>query len=295
MSKITQAFLLLSLVSIAESFPVRHTSPRRKNGSFSMTSDERIGEEAHVVDTTTEPEPKVDDVPPEDTHALSGLLGEMFEAKLDMSREQKELESHASQNKDMPTLGSDGIYRIISQSQLENFKAANSDKLVFLKFSSPICAACRMLKQKFQTLHRNPKFATAPVVFADIVISNNKKVADPFRDYITTELQVQRVPSIHFHGSGNDAALANIIHCGDDGGCSWPDIQEQMLGFIGKYYSPPVEAVSHEALASSEEATEEDSSLAEETSTTTTLQTPEKKSKRERFRTLISSSLKWVR
>lgn len=81
-----------------------------------MTSDERIGDEAHVVDTT---EAKIDDVPSEDTHALSGLLGEMFEAKLDMSREQKELESYSSQNEDMPILGSDGIYRIISQSQLE--------------------------------------------------------------------------------------------------------------------------------------------------------------------------------
>jgi thiol-disulfide isomerase/thioredoxin len=119
-----------------------------------------------------------------------------------------------------------------------NFKSANADKLVFLKFSSPICAACRMLKQKFQTLHRNPKFAGAPVVFADIVISNNKRVQDPFRDYITSQLQVRRIPTIHFYAGGSDAHV-DEIYCDDEGGCSWPKIQQQMLDFVGQQYTPP--------------------------------------------------------
>lgn len=177
----------------------------------------------------------------DDPRALSGLLGEMFEAKLEMSKENKQLESLLTENSDMPVLGHDGIYRIVSQNQLENFKAANADKLVFLKFSSPICAACRMLRQKFQTLHRSPKFAGKPVVFADIVISNNKKVADPFRDYITSQLQVERVPSIHFYGNGG---LVDEIFCDDETGCSWPKIQQQMLDFIGQHSPATVHDVS---------------------------------------------------
>ena len=119
-----------------------------------------------------------------------------------------------------------------------NFKAANADKLVFLKFSSPICAACRMLKQKFQTLRRSPKFSGVPVVFADIVISNNKRVADPFRDYITSKLHVRRVPSIHFYAR-NSEDLVDQIFCDKESGCSWPRIQQQMLDFIDQYYTAP--------------------------------------------------------
>ena len=55
----------------------------------------------------------------EDTRALSGLLGEMFEANLEMSKEKKQLESWVTRNSDMPVLGTDGIYRIVSQNQLE--------------------------------------------------------------------------------------------------------------------------------------------------------------------------------
>ena len=58
---------------------------------------------------------------------------------------------------------------------------------------------------------------------------DNKKVQDPFRDYVTSQLQVQRVPCIHFHAGGNDSN-ANHIYCDEDeGGCSWPKIQQQML------------------------------------------------------------------
>merc|ERR1719253_781691 len=103
------------------------------------------------------------------------------------------------------------------------------------KFSSPICAACRMLKQKFQTLHRNPKFADAPVVFADIVVSNNKNVQDPFRDYITSQLQVRRTPSIHFYAG----SIVDQIFCDEEVGCSWPKIQQQMLDFIGQHSTTP--------------------------------------------------------
>jgi len=252
------------------------------------SSDDRIVDNTDNVDA---PPPKA---PVDDTEALSGLLGEMFQAKLEMSRENKELESLASKNSDMPTLGGDGIYRIINQKQLENFKAANADKLVFLKFSSPICAACRMLKQKFQTLHRNPKFAGAPVVFADIVISNNKRVQDPFRDYITTQLEVRRIPTIHFYaggsGSNTDNAHVDEIYCDDEGGCSWPKIQQKMLDFVGQHYTPPpipAHDVSSAVTAAAETIQPSTTAIA------TTRVATQKISKRQRIRKLFS--LSWLR
>lgn len=258
----TSLLLLVAFFSYVVAFPISRRNTAGRLGQFELYSSE-TSDNGHATN---------------DQHALSGLLGEMFEAKLEMSRETKELESLVSTNSDMPVLGNDGIYRIVSQSQLENFKAANADKLVFLKFSSPICAACRMLKQKFQTLHRSPKFANKPVVFADIVISNNKKVADPFRDYITSQLQVQRIPSIHFYGNGG---LVDEIFCDDKTGCSWPKIQQQMLDFVGKYYTPKTQNALSEgtnAVATIE---------SENTSSSTTTKT-----KRKMMKQLLS--LKWL-
>lgn len=307
MRKTGQVFLLLSFVIIAEPFLVvsSQNSARAEYAALFASSDDRIGgDNAREIDTEpvggdnarkidTEPAIGNNSVGSEDTAALSGLLDEMFEAKLEMSLEKKELES--SLNTDMPVLGNDGVYRIISQIQLENFKAAHSDKLVFLKFSSPICSACRMLKQKFQALHRSQKFARAPVVFADIVISNNKKVPDPFRDYVTSQLRVQRVPCIHFIAGGKDSN-ANHIYCDEDGGgCSWPKIQQQMLEFVGQHYTAPTKTTDEDS--SSKAAVAEATtpkSPATTTAITSTTETTNKISKRKRLvRSLLS--LSWQR
>jgi thioredoxin-like negative regulator of GroEL len=106
-----------------------------------------------------------------------------------------------------------------------------------MKFSSPICQACRMLKQKFQQLHRSqdPRFVIAPVVFADIVLSNNKKVYDPFRHYVTSQLQVERIPSIYFYVNGGDTPVDKFCCDLGTGGCSWPTIQQQMLQSIDQW------------------------------------------------------------
>lgn len=284
--------ILIAIASTVEPFPIAgsKTSRRREQHRHFTSSNDRMAENTQSIGTD---KISKNDGVEEDTEALSGLLGEMFQAKLEMSRESKELESLTSQNTDMPVLGNDGIYRIISQSQLENFKAAHSDKLVFLKFSSPICAACRMLKQKFQTLHRSPKFAGAPVVFADIVISNNKKVHDPFRDYITSQLRVQRVPSIHFYAGGNDAHVDQIFCDDQGGGCSWPKIQQQMLDFIGRHYTaPPTPKAAHNASmgVGGAAAAAIDST---KTSATTTSAVAHKISKRQWIRKLLS--LSWLR
>jgi hypothetical protein len=94
-----------------------------------------------------------------------------------------------------------------------------------------------MLKQKFQQLHRSqdPRFVIAPVVFADIVISNNKKVNDPFRNYVTSQLQVKRIPSIYFYVNGGDTPVDKFCCDLDTGGCLWPTIQQQMLQSIDQW------------------------------------------------------------
>ena len=63
--------------------------------------------------------------------ALSNLLGDMFQQKLEMSQEMKEIEalqaaSSQQQNEsngnnviDMPVLGNDGIYRILNEDQFQ--------------------------------------------------------------------------------------------------------------------------------------------------------------------------------
>jgi len=200
-------------------------------GKFRYNSSSRL-----LTSSSSDQEKIKDDNEGKTEQSISGLIGDMLQARLEMSQEMKETESLASSKNEinMPILGNDGIYRIINEEQLRNFKEEHSDKLVFLKFSSPICKACRMLKQKFQHLHRSPKFVGMPVVFAEIVISNNKKVKDSFRDYIITQLQVERVPSIDFYVGGSDTHVDRF--CCDRGkGCSWPKIQQQMLQSVDQW------------------------------------------------------------
>ena len=148
-----------------------------------------------------------------------------------------------------------------------------------------------MLKQKFQTLHRNPKFAGAPVVFADIVVSNNKKVQDPFRDYITSQLEVQRIPSIHFYASGSDALVDEIV-CDEEGGCSWPKIQQQMLDFIGQYFTAPTPTMHDVSSPTATAAATATVSTAAHTIKSAATTVTKKLSKRQRIKKIFVS---WIR
>ena len=115
---IVTLLILIAIASTVEPFPIAgsKTSRRREQHRHFTSSNDRMAENTQSIGTD---KISKNDGVEEDTEALSGLLGEMFQAKLEMSRESKELESLTSQNTDMPVLGNDGIYRIISQSQLE--------------------------------------------------------------------------------------------------------------------------------------------------------------------------------
>ena len=106
----TTSLLLLAFASNVLAFPITGSKTSSRHEQYKLfSSDDRID------DTPKQP---ANDAA-EDSHTLSGLLGEMFEAKLEMSRETKQLESLRSKNIDMPVLGPDGVYRIVSQNQLE--------------------------------------------------------------------------------------------------------------------------------------------------------------------------------
>ncbi|KAG7337653.1 thioredoxin [Nitzschia inconspicua] len=168
--------------------------------------------------------------------SLSGLVNGMLEAHKEIAEEAKELEDFtklSSENPGMPLLGSDGVYNILTEEQLHNFRSAHADKLVILKFSSPVCKACRALKQKFRHLNDAPHFVGQPVVFADIVISNNKNFKDSFREYVTKQLNVRQIPSLQFYSAGNH--LVNTVGCDPETGCSWTKIKQQMVEFVQKW------------------------------------------------------------
>ncbi|KAG7347574.1 thioredoxin [Nitzschia inconspicua] len=168
--------------------------------------------------------------------SLSGLVNGMLEAHKEIAKEAKEREDItklSSQNPGMPLLGSDGVYNILNEEQLHNFRSAHADKLVILKFSSPVCKACRALKQKFRHLNDAPHFVGQPVVFADIVISNNKNFKDSFREYVTKQLNVRQIPSLQFYSAGNH--LVNTVGCDPETGCSWTKIKQQMVEFVQKW------------------------------------------------------------
>jgi thiol-disulfide isomerase/thioredoxin len=175
---------------------------------------------------------------PSEQHEMSllGLVDSMLEAQKEISNGALEIQNLAeSQCHDpaMPILGSDGVYRILNVDQLHNFQSAHADKLVILKFSSPICKACRELKQKFRNLDQAPEFVGKPLVVADIVVSSNKGVPDPFRDYITLQLNVHKIPSLQFYSAGTH--LIDTVGCDPETGCSWSKIKQQMIQFVRQW------------------------------------------------------------
>ena len=109
--------LLLSFSTKVEPFPITRSkaSASREPHTLFTSYKDRIGVTARI-DDGAEKDEKSD---PKEAKGLSGLLDEMFQARLEMSSEAKDLESLVSKNNDMPTLGSDGVYRIVSQNQLE--------------------------------------------------------------------------------------------------------------------------------------------------------------------------------
>jgi thiol-disulfide isomerase/thioredoxin len=112
-----------------------------------------------------------------------------------------------------------------------NFLDANSQQIVILKFSSPFCKACQMLKQKFRLLHHDPKFENQPFVLGDISVSNNPNVVDDMAQFVVNDLQVTKIPTLHFYVGGR---LVETIVCGEEG-CGWTILHPQMVDVLEEW------------------------------------------------------------
>lgn len=109
--------------------------------------------------------------------------------------------------------------------------ATHQDKLIVLRFTSPFCQACKKLKQKFKDyLNQDPRFQDGgTVVLADLMVSNNKNVEDPFTDFVTS-LGVTKIPFVQMNANGEAVDTFTCVE-----GCSWPKLKSKLLGFVDKY------------------------------------------------------------
>jgi thiol-disulfide isomerase/thioredoxin len=112
-----------------------------------------------------------------------------------------------------------------------NFLDAHSHQIVILKFSSPFCKACQMLKQKFRLLHHDPKFENQPFVLGDISVSNNPNLVDDLAQFVVNDLQVTKIPTLHFYVGGR---LVETIVCGEEG-CGWTKLHPQMVNALEEW------------------------------------------------------------
>jgi thiol-disulfide isomerase/thioredoxin len=124
-----------------------------------------------------------------------------------------------------------------------NFLDVHSDQIVILKFSSPFCKACQMLKQKFRLLHHDPKFQNQPLVLGDISMSNNPNLqhVDELAQFVVNDLHVTKIPTLHFYVGGR---LVETIVCGVDG-CAWTKLHPQMVDVVEEWGSVMDENARH--------------------------------------------------
>jgi calmodulin len=73
-----------------------------------------------------------------------------------------------------PVLGDDGIYHITNQAEYKALLSAHPDQIIVLKVYAPWCRACKGLEPKFAAIVHDAKYATLPVLFADLSIQHNK-------------------------------------------------------------------------------------------------------------------------
>ena len=140
-----------------------------------------------------------------------------------------------------------------------DFLTVNSDKLVILKISKPLCRACKMLKEKFRGIGGDEAFDGLPVVFADILTPNQPD--NPFAQYVQSHLHVVAVPSMHFYAPGNQ--LVANFGCGPTQ-LSWTQLKQKMADFVQEWTA--VDPSTHEATAITVQAETEISSQQHESS-----------------------------
>lgn len=179
----------------------------------------------------------------EEESDLSSLVNGMLQSHRQKMDTEEILKTSSNLSGDiMPQVSADGVYRIHTKEQYENFLANYNDKLVVMKFSSPFCQACKVLMQKFRNHRRNPQFED--IVFGEITINKRDVAAtrrkqqqqqnDDFFHFVTSQLKVTRIPYIHFYGTGGGSdqhQLVDSFACDVQDGCEWNLLKEKMTNF----------------------------------------------------------------
>jgi hypothetical protein len=111
-----------------------------------------------------------------------------------------------------------------------NFRTTHSDKLVVLRVLDPLCEACEELREQFRNLQDRRFQDSRRVVVADVLVSNNIHVEDPFKEFVALELGVTDIPQVQLHVYGG---LRGNFRC--HGGYSWAQLQKTMVAILNKY------------------------------------------------------------
>ena len=111
-----------------------------------------------------------------------------------------------------------------------------------MKFSSPFCQACKALMQQFKRHRHNPEFDD--IVFAEITVNKKNMMRrrqqqndedDEFLNFVTTQLNVTRIPYIHFYsptgGGITQHELVDSFACDVQDGCEWNLLKEKLTKF----------------------------------------------------------------
>lgn len=113
-----------------------------------------------------------------------------------------------------------GVYNIRNEAQHKALLDANMDKLVVLKHFAPWCKTCQRLGPRFKGLARNPKYADAPIIFAELDISDNKR--------FQSSLGVVALPTLQFYANGE------IVETFAAGPTAWPKLGTKIDAFVRK-------------------------------------------------------------
>jgi calmodulin len=95
-------------------------------------------------------------------------------AKQSVEQQPSTSSEDASSTTPPPVLGDDGIYHVTNQEEYKALLSANPDQIIVLKVYAPWCRACKGLEPKFAAIVHDDKYATLPVIFADLSIQHNK-------------------------------------------------------------------------------------------------------------------------
>jgi len=74
----------------------------------------------------------------------------------------------------VPTQDKNGIYNLSTKEDHLALLATHPGKIIIIKAHAPWCRTCKRLEPKFIQLSKDPKYATLPLLFAQISVQHNQ-------------------------------------------------------------------------------------------------------------------------